>query len=113
MSPDPRTSDLLVVPAIAQDLGKCPSVGGSAERGDSGRKTRRPARFATMAIACHEASVRHVRRGAAANIREAGFQRIVETRVRNGARKALPWKREPRGLSCRRDAIQGIRICGV
>ena len=109
----PAQVDLLVVPASGQDSGKCPSVGGSVERGDSGRKTRRPARFGTMAVAFREASVRHVRGGAAANIREAAFQRIVETRGRNAVRKALPWKREPRGLSFRRDAIQGIRICGV
>ncbi len=80
----------VLVPSSGQDLGARQSTGGSAEQGDSGRKTRRPAQFGTTVVECHGASVRRVRDVAAANRRAAAFQRIVGRHVRNDARTVLP-----------------------
>jgi hypothetical protein len=84
----------LIVPAGGRDLGTCQSVDENAERDDSGRKTRRPGRFQTTAVESHGACAQRVRGAAVANIRAAAFQPILGKHVRNGARKALPWKRD-------------------
>src|SRR5258708_26043271 len=93
---DSSTSGL-IVPAGGRDLGACQSVGGNAERDDFGRKTRRPGRFQTAAVESHGACAQRVRGVGVANIRAAAFQLILGKHVRNGARKALPWKRDGRG----------------
>src|SRR5258708_17502764 len=93
---DSSTSGL-IVPAGGRDLGACQSVGGNVERDDSGRKTRRPGRFQITAVESHGACAQRVGGAAAANIRAAAFQPILGKHVRNGARKALPWKRDGRG----------------
>src|SRR5713101_832157 len=87
----------IIVPAGGRDLGACQSVGGNVERDDSGRKTRRPGRFQTAAVESHGACAQRVGGAAAANIRAAAFQPILGKHVRNGAWKALPWKRDGRG----------------
>src|SRR5579864_9168938 len=84
----------LIVPAGGRDLGTCQSVGGNAERDGSGRKTPRSGRFQTMAVESRGACAQRVPGAAVANIRAAAFQPILGKHVRNGARKALQWKRD-------------------
>src|SRR6266404_2960756 len=83
-----------IVPAGGRDLGTCQSVGGNAERDGSGRKTPRSGRFQIMAVESRGACAQRVPGAAVANIRAAAFQPILGKHVRNGARKALSWKRD-------------------
>src|SRR6266404_414685 len=83
-----------IVPAGGRDLVTCQSVGGNAERDGSGRKTPRSGRFQTMAVESRGACAQRVPGAAVANIRAAAFQPILGKHVRNGARKALSWKRD-------------------
>jgi hypothetical protein len=84
----------LIVPGGGRVLGTCQSVGGNAERDGSGRKTPRSGRFQTMAVESRGACAQRIPVAAVANMRAAAFQPILGKHVQNGARKALPWKRD-------------------